>query len=78
MALAVLLVTTVYGSASWLLKSSYLLSIPAIASFLSLNFTGSTTYTSLSGVVKEMGVALPVIIISASLGTVALIISFFA
>jgi hypothetical protein len=78
MALAVLLVTTVYGSASWLLKSSHLLSIPAIASFLSLNFTGSTTYTSLSGVVKEMGVALPVIIISASLGTVALIISFFA
>lgn len=78
MALAVLLVSTVYDSASWLLKSSYLLSIPAIASYLSLNFTGSTTYTSLSGVVKEMGVALPVIIISASLGTVALIISFFA
>jgi hypothetical protein len=78
MTLAVLLVTTVYGSASWLLKSSYLLSIPAITSFLSLNFTGSTTYTSLSGVVKEMGVALPVIIISASLGTVALVVSFFA
>jgi hypothetical protein len=29
-------------------------------------------------VVKEMGVALPVIIISASLGTVALVVSFFA
>jgi hypothetical protein len=78
MLLAIILVTVFYGSASWLLKSAYLLTIPAIASFLSLNFTGSTTYTSLSGVVKEMGVALPVIIISASLGTVALIISFFA
>jgi hypothetical protein len=78
MLLAIILVAVFYGNVSWLLKSAYLLTIPAIASFLSLNFTGSTTYTSLSGVVKEMGVALPVIIISASLGTVALIISFFA
>jgi len=77
MLLAIILVAFLYGSASWLLKSAYLLAIPAIASFLSLNFTGSTTYTSLSGVVKEMGVALPVMIISASLGTVALIVSFF-
>ena len=77
MLLAVALVTSVYSSASWLLKGIYLLTLPAIASFLSLNFTGSTTYTSLSGVVKEMGVALPVMIISASLGAVALIVSFF-
>ena len=77
MLLAVILVFGAYSSASWLLKGSYLLAIPAIASFLSLNFTGSTTYTSLSGVVKEMGVALPVMIISASLGAVALIVSFF-
>ncbi len=77
MLLAIILVAVFYGSASWLLKSAYLLTIPAIASFLSLNFTGSTTYTSLSGVVKEMGVALPVMTVSASLGTVFLIISFF-
>ena len=77
MLLAVILVVNAYSSASWLLQGSYLLAIPAIASFLSLNFTGSTTYTSLSGVVKEMGVALPVMIISASLGAVALIVSFF-
>ncbi len=77
LALAVVLVITFYSGASWLLRSAYLLTIPAIASFLSLNFTGSTTYTSLSGVVKEMGVALPVMIVSASLGTVFLIISFF-
>lgn len=75
--LAALLVTTLYSGSSWLLKASYLLTIPAIASFLSLNFTGSTTYTSLSGVVKEMGVALPVIIISASAGAVTLVLSFF-
>jgi hypothetical protein len=77
MALAILLVTTAYSGASWLLKGAYLLSLPAISSFLNLNFTGSTTYTSLSGVIKEMGVALPVIIISASVGVIALIISFF-
>ncbi len=77
MALVALLVTTFYSGASWLLKGIYMLTLPAIASFLSLNFTGSTTYTSLSGVVKEMGLALPVIIVSASAGVVALIISFF-
>ncbi|MBM4236426.1 MAG: acetyl-CoA synthase subunit gamma [Firmicutes bacterium] len=77
MVLAVILLVGAYSNTSWLLKSAYLLALPAIASFLSLNFTGSTTYTSLSGVVKEMGVALPVMIISASLGAVALIVSFF-
>lgn len=77
MALAILLVITFYSSTSWLLKVSYLLALPALVSFLSLNFTGSTTYTSLSGVVKEMGIALPVIIFSALTGLIALIVSFF-
>ena len=31
----------------------------SIASFLSMNFTGSSTYTSLSGVKKEMKWAIP-------------------
>jgi len=33
--------------------------IVALSSFLAMNFTGASTYTSLSGVKKEMGVALP-------------------
>jgi hypothetical protein len=33
--------------------------VPAIASFLAMNFTGASTYTSLSGVRKEMRIALP-------------------
>lgn len=33
---------------------------PATASFIAMNFTGSSTYTSLSGVLKEMKVALPI------------------
>ncbi len=56
---------------------SYFLIIPAVAAFLSINFTGSTTYTSLSGVVKEMKYALPLIIAAAGLGLIALILSYF-
>lgn len=38
---------------------AWLLIIPAIAGFLAMNFTGASTYTSLSGVKKEMRWALP-------------------
>jgi len=61
----------------WLAPAAYFLTIPAITAFLGLNFTGSTTYTSLSGVVKEMGIALPLIIGSAGLGVIALIAKYF-
>jgi acetyl-CoA decarbonylase/synthase complex subunit gamma len=33
--------------------------IPALSAYLAMNFTGSSTYTSLSGVKKEMRLALP-------------------
>ncbi|MBN2035292.1 MAG: hypothetical protein JW768_00985 [Chitinispirillaceae bacterium] len=45
---------------SILLTSAVALVGCAISSYLALNFTGSTTYTSMSGVKKEMRVALPV------------------
>lgn len=45
-----------------------LLSLPAISAFLTLNFTGASTYTSLSGVRREMRIALPVMIASAVSG----------
>ena len=64
-------------TAGWLQTAAYLLAIPAITAFIGMNFTGSTTYTSLSGVVKEMGTALPLIIISAGLGLIALIAVYF-
>ena len=35
---------------------AWCLAIPAAASFLAMNFTGVSTYTSLSGVQREMGV----------------------
>ena len=55
-------------AANWSRIAAYLLLLPPLASFLAMNFTGSTTYTSLSGVVKEMRIAVPAQIISAGLG----------
>ena len=46
----------------------HLLLLPAISSFISLNFTGATTYTSLSGVVKEMQYTLPLLVVSVIAG----------
>ena len=42
--------------------------ISAVSSFIAMNFTGASTYTSLSGVKKEMRVAVPLQIIAAILG----------
>jgi len=38
---------------------SWLLLIPALAAYMAMNFTGASTYTSLSGVKKEMRLAIP-------------------
>jgi len=47
---------------------SWLLLIPAFTAYLAMNFTGCSTYTSLSGVRKEMRWALPLEIGMASCG----------
>lgn len=47
---------------------SWFLLAPAIAGFLAMNFTGASTYTSLSGVKKEMKWAVPFEIVACSLG----------
>jgi hypothetical protein len=44
---------------------------PAIAAYFAMNFTGCSTFTSLSGVQKEMRIAVPVIISSLASGGVA-------
>lgn len=53
---------------SWLPASAHFLLLPAISAFLAMGFTGSSTYTSLSGVLKEMRYAVPAILVSAALG----------
>jgi len=47
----------------------------SIASFMTMNFTGSSTYTSLSGVQKEMKVAIPFQIAFAAIGFILFISS---
>jgi hypothetical protein len=61
------------GVLTWI---SNLLALPAISAFISLNFTGATTYTSLSGVLKEMKAAVPVIASSFAIGMIAKIVAF--
>jgi len=51
-----------------LLAAGHLLLFPALSSFLAMNFTGSSTYTSPSGVNKEMKKALPLIVGAAAAG----------
>ncbi len=49
-----------------------------VASFMTMNFTGSSTFTSLSGVKREMKLALPLQIIFAAAGFLLFIISKLA
>jgi acetyl-CoA decarbonylase/synthase complex subunit gamma len=53
---------------------SWFLLISGISSFMTMNFTGASTYTSLSGVKKEMKIAVPVQISFAVIGLVLLVI----
>ncbi len=56
---------------------AWLLLLPAISSFVTMNFTGSSTYTSLSGVLKEMKVAVPIQAGAALIGLILLIVGIF-
>ena len=55
----------------------YMLALPAHSAFLALNFTGASTYTSFSGVIKEMKIAIPLIILSVVAGLVLVLIKSF-
>jgi hypothetical protein len=60
--------TNYFETAAWFLV------ITGLSSFLAMNFTGSSTYTSLSGVKKEMKVAVPLQIAFAVTGLVLMMI----
>jgi acetyl-CoA decarbonylase/synthase complex subunit gamma len=49
------------GGSGWngAVTTALFLALPAVSAFYTLNFTGCTTYTSRSGVKKEMRIALP-------------------
>ena len=48
--------------------AAWVLMVPALTSFVLLNFTGASTYTSLSGVKREVKIAVPVQLVCAALG----------
>jgi hypothetical protein len=58
-------------------KIAWFMIIPVISSFMAMNFTGSSTYTSLSGVKKEMKTAVPLQITFSVLGVILLVIGKF-
>jgi hypothetical protein len=55
----------------------WILMVPAASSYLAMNFTGASTYTSLSGVKKEMRWALPLQIGAAFIGLLLWLMSRF-
>jgi acetyl-CoA decarbonylase/synthase complex subunit gamma len=56
---------------------AWILLIPAVSAYLAMNFTGASTYTSLSGVRKEMRWALPLQIGAGVIGIIFWIGSHF-
>ncbi|HAJ28423.1 MAG TPA: acetyl-CoA synthase subunit gamma [Syntrophus sp. (in: bacteria)] len=60
-----------------LFGGAWLLLIPAFSAYLAMNFTGASTYTSLSGVRREMRWALPLEISAGLSGFAALLVSRF-
>ena len=56
------------GTAGKLEIAAWILIMPAIAAFLAMNYTGASTYTSLSGVRREMRFAVPAQIVAATVG----------
>lgn len=56
---------------------AWFLLIPAVTAYLAMNFTGASTYTSLSGVRKEMRWAVPMEIFAAAAGLSLWLVSRF-
>lgn len=59
----------------WLKSAAHLLLLPALSGFLTMNFTGSSTYTSLSGVDREMKIAVPIMLFSTAAAVLLLLAS---
>ncbi len=70
--------SSVSGTSGTLEIMAWLLMVPAISAYLAMNFTGASTYTSLSGVRREMKWAVPVQIVAAVLGVILWLGSRFA
>ena len=61
----------------WFWAGAWVPAIPAIMSFVLMNFTGASTYTSLSGVKREMRVAVPIQLVCIVVGGVFWFLNLF-
>ncbi len=58
--------------------AAWLLILPAVSAFFAMNFTGASTYTSLSGVKREMRFAVPAQIAGVIIGVGLWVMGHFA
>jgi acetyl-CoA decarbonylase/synthase complex subunit gamma len=72
-ALAVRALGIVDGHATIMLAATYLL-FPAMSSYLALQFTGSTTFTGMSGVKKELRIGIPLYIGTAGISGLLMVL----
>jgi len=66
-----------FASPFLLLGVGYMLAMPVHSAYLTMNYTGASTYTSPSGVLKEMKIAIPFIVLSLITGVVLILIKSF-
>ncbi len=69
----VLLLVSGLAGSTIMENSGWLLLLSAVVSFMSLNFTGTSTYTSMSGVKKEMKIAIPIQIVAVIAGLICIV-----
>jgi acetyl-CoA decarbonylase/synthase complex subunit gamma len=62
---------------NWFVFGAWCLMLPAVASFAAINFTGCTTFTSVSGARREVHVAVPIQAAVAGVGIVLWLIGRF-
>jgi hypothetical protein len=72
-----LLYVMLAGVSNRLEGAGLLLILPAVSAFLALNFTGSTPFTSRSGVKKEMRISLPLMAVAVLVGVAVLVAGMF-
>ena len=68
---------TIISDTAMMDKISIVLMLTAVSSYLAMNFTGSTPYTTPSGVEKEMKIALPLQLAAAVAGSVIWLLTPF-
>lgn len=57
----------------WVLAAGLMLALPAVTAFIALNYTGASTFTSKTGVRREMSRYIPIMAVCFGLGVIAVL-----